>query len=109
MKKMKLPKIKIEKESICSFCAKGSFLMLVGSLALQVSVTNKYAVKGPEMVALIKQEQVLQKEVSLIKLEVSEVSSMAYIEARAAELGFDEYDLPVAAITPSQFAALTDY
>lgn len=105
---MKLPRIKIEKNKFTSFCAKGSFVMLVGSLALQVAVTNKYAVKGSEMVSLMDQEQQLQKEISLLRLEVSEVSSMAYIETRAAELGFTEYNSQVAAIGSPQFAALTE-
>lgn len=64
-----------------------SLVLLVVSFAAQLYVSNRLAVKGKEMVALTQKHAQLQKELSEMKLQASENSSLAYIEQRAYEQG----------------------
>ena len=90
---------------ISKTCALLTFLILVASIIFQVSITNKFAVKGSEMVSLKNQKSSLEKEVSLLQLRASELGSMSKIENEARQLGFVEYNQSVSVITTQQFAA----
>lgn len=103
---IKIKRIKFKKDKVCKACTKVSFLLLTVSLFLQVVITNKYAIKGGEMAELQDNQFFLEKEVSLLKLEISEVSSLALIEESSRSLGFVDYNEPIAVISSSQFAAL---
>lgn len=65
-----------------------SLLVFFGSLFLQVFVTNDVAVKGKEIVRLAAFETSLQKDISLLELKSSELSSLDTIRVRAIEIGF---------------------
>ena len=97
----------MNRDKIASVGAKGSFCLLLISLTLQVAITNKYAIKGGEMVSLQGEQFSLEKDVSLLRLSISEVSSLALIEERAEKFGFVEYNEPMAVISSSQFAAVS--
>ncbi len=105
--KLKLPKIKTNKASLLKLSTKLTFFLLVLSLTSQVVITNKYAVKGSEMAALLDRQETLEREVSSLKLEISRISSLASIEEQAYALGFLEYNQPMAVISSAQFAAAT--
>jgi len=57
------------------------------------------------MVELQNKQAALQTEISLLRLQASELGSMGVVETQAQELGFIEYDKPIAVITTSQFTA----
>ncbi|MBI2415001.1 hypothetical protein HYV31_04170 [candidate division WWE3 bacterium] len=105
MIKLKLPKLNISKEAVC----KGSFYLTLTlfliSLVLQIVITNKYSIKGAELATLKEQEIVYVREISALKLAISETSSLAEVERKAIALGLVEYTSPIASITSSQFAA----
>ena len=105
--KLKLPKIKTNKINLLLLGAKISFFLLTISLTAQVIITNKYAVKGNEMAALLNSQGSLEREVSFLRLQISKASSLAYIESQALQQGFQEYNQPMAVISSSQFAAAT--
>ncbi|OGC47153.1 hypothetical protein A2886_00715 [candidate division WWE3 bacterium RIFCSPHIGHO2_01_FULL_42_13] len=105
--KLKLPKIKTNKANLLKLSTKLSFFLLILSLTAQVVITNKYAVKGNEMAALLNRQETLEREVSSLKLEISRISSLALIEEHAYALGFQEYNQPMAVISSAQFAAAT--
>jgi hypothetical protein len=105
MKKIRLPKIKLNKHKVCKTTAAVSFLCLAASVFLQVAISNKFAVKGSEFLALKDQKESLEKENSLLKLKISEASSLAVVEDNAEELGFVEYNKSVGVIAPPQFAS----
>ncbi len=106
MKKIKLPTIKITKQQACKAAMVCSFMAFLGSLTTQVILTNKYAVKGSEMSQLISRREELETDLSLLKIRISEVSSMKKVEERAHSLGFVEYSQSIAVIDSSQFAAI---
>lgn len=106
MKKIKLPEIKLNKHKLGKIAFILSFFAFVSSLGFQVALTNKYAVKGYEMTDLISRQDQLQTELSLLKIEISEISSMKNVEERAYQLGFVEYSERIAVIDSSQFAAI---
>lgn len=97
--KLRLPKIKT--------LTRVSFFLLCVSLTAQIVITNKYAVKGGEMAALLTQQENLEEEISELKLQISKASSLAYIATQAQEMGFQEYNQSMAVISSSQFAAAT--
>jgi cell division protein FtsL len=107
--KKKLAKMRLNKQEFCLLGARCSFVLLIVSLAFQVVLTNEYATKGNEMVSLQEQARTLDRDVSLLKLESSGASSLAHIEQKAHELGFEEYDEQLTVISSSQFVALSDY
>ena len=107
--KIKMPQVQKNKAKTAVFCMRLSFILLVLSLATQMFITNKFAVKGDEMAATLHQKEELQREVSLLELEIAEVASLATVETRAQELGFVEYNQPMAVISSSQFAALANF
>lgn len=55
------------------------------------------------------QKENIMKEISLLNLEISKVSSMAYLEDKALQLGFIEYEGAIATIGSSQFASAQTY
>lgn len=106
MKKIKLPKIKLTNRQFSKVALIMSFIAFIGSLTMQVVLTNKYAIKGSEMTDLISRREDLETELSLLKIRISEVSSMKEVEKKAKELGFVEYTESIAVIDSSQFAAI---
>lgn len=100
---MNMKKERINKMS--KICAVFTFLILVASIIFQVSITNKYAIKGSEMVELSGREASLKREISILQLQASELGSMSKIESQAQNLGFVEYDKTIAVIASSQFTA----
>lgn len=105
----KLVKIKLNKQRVCVVGARCSLVLLIVSLTLQVVITNEYATRGNEMVVLQEKEHVLKRDLSFLKLKLSEASSLTHIEQKAYKLGFQEYDEPIAVIGSSQFAVISDY
>lgn len=84
------------KEERCSSKFKLLFLvslfLFVGSLFAQIFVTNDVAVKGKEIVELDAQRTALEKDISIMQLESSKLSSLKTIQERAYELGFRSND-----------------
>lgn len=105
MLKLKLPKFNSSKDNVCKVCLYLSLLMFITSLLLQITITNKYSIKGGEMVELEAQKSELTRELSALRLEISETSSMSNIESKAAVLGLSEYTAPIIALGTPQFAA----
>jgi hypothetical protein len=103
---MKLPKINVKKENICSFASKLSFVLFVVSILTQVFITNKYAVKGSEMVFLQEQKDSIEAHISSLELEASQLASLSLLESRADELGFIKYDAPLTVISSAKLAAV---
>jgi len=107
--KKKLAKLLKNKQTLCIVGARCSFVLLVVSLVFQVVVTNAYATKGNEMVTFQKRSETLGKDISLLNLELAQASSMSRIEDSAKKLGFVEYKDPIAVISSSKFAAVSEY
>jgi len=106
MIKLKPPKFNNSKESVCKSCFCLSVVLFVLSLVVQIAVTNKYSIKGGEMMDLEYQKESLSREISALKLEVSEVASLSNVEAHALSLGFSEYSSRIVVVGSSQFAAI---
>jgi hypothetical protein len=107
--KNKLAKLIKNKQRLCVCCVRCSFVLFVGTLGLQVVITNSYATKGTEMASLQESADNLGRDISLLRLDLAEVSSMAHIENSAKELGFVEYTNTIAVISSSKFAAVSEY
>ena len=107
--KTKLVKLTKNKQKLCIFCVRCSFMLLVVSLVSQVVVTNAYATKGSEMAILQESADDLSRDISLLHLDLAGVSSMAHMEQRAKEIGFVEYTDSIAVISSSKFAVVSEY
>ena len=84
---------------------RSSIALLFVSIIAQIVITNNSVVKGGEFNELKERKQALNEEISDLELEISNVSSLSALEAKAKKLGFVEYTQPIAVIEPSQFAA----
>jgi len=62
--------------------------VFISSLLLQLFVSNKTALKSVEIANLLEEKVKLEKQISALVLEDSELSSLTYIEDRAREAGF---------------------
>lgn len=84
MTKRKLPKLNIS----CKTCLLGSFTLLILAILTQIIVTNSVSLKGNELTQLQDRKAHLTKEVSRLAYEDSNLSSLAYLEVVARDLGF---------------------
>jgi len=98
---IKLPNINKLSKNIFVFAT----FFLILSISLQVFISNKYAVKGSEMVELTARKKSLEREVSKLNMYLSCISSMFYVETRARELGFVQFDGKVNTIDSVPVAA----
>jgi hypothetical protein len=105
MIKLKLPQFNTSKDNVCKVCLYLSLALFITSLMLQITITNKYSIKGGEMVELEAKKETLNRDLSALRLEISETSSMSSIEIQATRLGFSEYTSPIVALGTPQFAA----
>jgi len=101
-----MDKTKLSKNKICGIFAKTGFVCFAVSLILQVIITNKYAIKGNEMNRLKETKHELERQISLVTLEIVDSSSLASVEVKAKELGFVEHTVPIEIVGSSQFAAI---
>lgn len=99
----------MKKQNFTKTCLKISFLTLVVSLSLQVAITNRFAIKGEEMLALEDTKVTLEKEISVLRLEIAEISSFNSIENKALALGFEAYNDNIKTIEPASFAAVSEF
>ena len=67
---------------------KFAFVVFAISVFLQVFMSNRIAVKGNKMLALLQKETTLEENIAAIKLEGAGYSSLIYIEKSARQLGF---------------------
>lgn len=86
-----------------------SFVFAFATLAVQVVVTNRFAVKGNELAQLITEKDTLEKNVSRLELNKATQSSLAVLDSRARQLGFVEATEHVTPIKPSTVASLTKF
>ena len=107
MIKLNLPKFNISKEAVCKTSCYLALVLFIASLVMQIFVTNKYSIKGAEMVSLKNQESLIAEEISTLKVSIAELSSLTNVENNAIALGFSEYMLPIASIN-SSIASITN-
>ena len=93
-------------EKICKTACLLSFCTFISSLIIQLHISNSTALKGKDFQELYNKKETLEKEIAYLKFEDSNLSSLAYIETRAGELGFVLLEVPLASISSPALAAL---
>jgi cell division protein FtsB len=94
-------KQKTKDGTIVKLIFKLSVLALVLSIFSQMYVSSKLAVKSGELAYLSARQDELRKEIALMELEDTALSSLAYLEEQARLLGFVEMQENVLAIKPT--------
>lgn len=89
---------------ITKFC----FALLFISFFSNLFIANKMAIKGKEMMDLSDKKTKLEKEISVLSLEISTLSSFNHVESEALKLGFVEMKDPVTPIIPANVAVVTN-
>ncbi len=100
----------LKNSSIFKYCLYGSIALFVLSLCLKMYFSSVYSVKNIELQKISKREEEVQKEISRLSYEDSNLSSLKTIEDRARNLGFIDMQEGVASLnlnTPSQVASLS--
>ncbi|MCA9308137.1 hypothetical protein KC980_01365 [candidate division WWE3 bacterium] len=70
-------------------CVIVSFFLTVLSFFSQVFISNTYAAKSTEMRELLAAKQALSRDIDAINLDIIKYSSIAYVNAKALDLGFE--------------------
>lgn len=84
-------------------------LKITGSLVLVLALLNLFgsnflATRGQRVDEMTQEILKLEKENSFLTQEVSRLSSLSQLEARALTLGFQKIDKPIALTTPAPVA-----
>ena len=82
-----------------------SCFLLLGSLTVQGYTSNATALKGKDFIELYERKSELEKELAYLKFEDSNLSTLTYVEHKAAELGFVEMSEPLLTIVPPSLAS----
>lgn len=89
---------------------KFSAALLFTSIFAQVYISNSVAIKSEDLVELQKQKKEIEKQISKLEYEDSQLSSLSYLETKAKELGFVKFTENVLAIKdPSTASILPGY
>lgn len=86
------------------FLAAATFF--VAGLILQLVVSTNLAVKSKDLAYYDKRKHYLTKEVSELELSASKYMSIAYIEERARNLGYVDYNYQVLTIAAAPATAV---
>ncbi len=73
---------------ICSFVFVVCCLLLVTSTIARIYFYNDLAVKNRDLKGIFDRQTLLEDEITLLRYEDSMLSSIEYVEAEAAKLGF---------------------
>ncbi len=83
----------------------GSLIVVLGLLNLIGS--NLLATKGHQLETLTTQTIALEKENTILNNQISQYSSLSYVQSQAEALGFEEINKPIALTPPAPVALLT--
>jgi cell division protein FtsL len=97
--------IKVNNVKVLKLICLISFLAMAGSFVAQMYYSSKLAVKSGELVVLTEKKQDLQKEIAILELEDSYLSSLSYVEEKARLFGFIEMQDPILAVKPAPTAS----
>lgn len=97
--------IKLRERHSCKYIFRLTLAIFIVSLGFQLFISNKYAVKGMEMLKLKNRKDVLASEILNMQLEASSISSLMYVEEKAKELGFVELEGEINLIDTPHVAA----
>jgi cell division protein FtsB len=102
--------INVKKIDFLKLSFKLSALSLFISLFAQIYISNSVAIKSDELMRYQEQKNELERKISKLEYEDSQLSSLAYLETRAKELGFVKFSDNVLAIKdPSTASILPGY
>lgn len=93
-----------KRNKVCNIIFVSSVVLLIVSLMVEITITNKYAIEGKRFTQLKSKKHALNNEIEDLELEISKLSSLYTLEEKAKELGFVENNNIIAVIEPSQFA-----
>lgn len=98
----------LQKEKKLNWCKVlffSTLILFLVTLSAQIFLTNKLALKSKELKQLADRKQELQKSISKLEYEDSQLSSLSAIEQRAHLLGFVEMKDPIGTIQHATVAA----
>ena len=87
-----------------------TFILMIASLFFQIIFTNIMALKGNEFNELLTKKASLEKYVSMLEFQDSQLNSISSIYERASKLGFAENTGTISSVTnisSSSVAVLT--
>ncbi len=84
-----------------------SLVIFITSLLVQMYISNTTALKGKDFQHLHEEKAVLEKELALLKYEDSRLSSLEFVEIKAAQLGFVEMTEPLLSVSSPSLASLS--
>lgn len=92
--------------NICKYACLASLCGFIGSLFIQMHVSNAVSLKGKDFRELHARMQTLEKEIAYLQFEESTLSSLTNVEERARALGFVDQIEPLALISSPSLASL---
>lgn len=81
--------------------------IFVITLGLNLYVSNRATIKGKDLQSLYLEKTQIEKDISFLEYEDSNLSSLVAIQTRATTLGFEELKEPLATISSAPLASLT--
>ncbi|HSX39900.1 MAG TPA: hypothetical protein VLI92_04910 [Candidatus Saccharimonadales bacterium] len=90
----------------CRILFFSTLVIFVITLAAQIVLTNRLALKSHELTLLVGQKEELQKSITKLEFEDASLSSLSYVDQQARKMGFVDMHDSVIAIGPASVAAI---
>ena len=83
-----------------------SICLFFVSLITQVYLSNKYTIKGDDIISFETKKLVLEQEISKLEQEATSISALSRIESQALRLGFVKSSKPLSVVSTPPLAAV---